>query len=357
MEIEGLYGLARELHMYLSDWNKSGSFVRILIMIIKRLKAVMEVENMLRKLIHKVSVIASLLLLSVLFINSSAVAAMPGSDGVKTITVTVEHKNRLTAPPLDREDFVVFENGVQQDILSVAPATEQNAPLNLAVVIQEGLPQVNSEIKALKAFINGLPKGSQVMVAYLRSNFVDVRQSFTGDLNKAAKSLRVTAGSSSSPSSPYLGLIDVLKKFNGKAQGRNEVLFISNGIDTLNGFNGSPRSNLYLEQAIRAAQQENITVFSLFAPSAISRRLFTVSLGQDALNYLSEQTGGHAFFSGNSGFVTFDAPLAEFKDLLARQYVISYKSAASDNDYRKVKVSTDYSNLKVSAIKGYKSKN
>lgn len=317
----------------------------------------MEVGSMIRNLINKVSVIGSLILLSVLFVNSSAFAAMPGSDGVKTITVTVEHKKRLTAPPLDREDFVVLENGVQQDILSVAPATERNAPLNLALVVQEGISQVNSEIKALQQFITGLPKGSQVMVVYLKGPFVDVRQSFTGDLNKAAKSLRVAAGISSAPSSPYLGLIDAMKKFNGKAQGRNEVLFISSGIDTLNGFNGSPRSNLYLEQAIKAAQQENITVFSLFAPSSISRRLFTVSFGQDALNYLSEQTGGCAFFSGNLGFVTFDAPLAEFKDLLGRQYVISYKSAASRDDYRKVKVSTDYSNLKISAIKGYKSKN
>jgi VWFA-related protein len=302
---------------------------------------------MLKKVINKISVIASLALLSALFVNSSAFAGPPDSEKVKTITVTVEHKNRSMVPPLDKDDFVVYENGVQQDILSVAPAVGENAPLNLAVVVQENLPQVNSELKTLRNFITGLPKGSQVMVVYLNGNFVNVLQNFTGDLDKAAGRLRILSGVSGTPSSPYLALIDVMKKFNGKEMGRNEILFISNGIDLLNGFNESPRSNLYLEQAIKAAQKENITVFSLFAPSRIPRRSFSVSLGQDALNYLSEQTGGRAFFSGLSGFVTFDAPLAEFKNLLDKQYVISYRSTTPDNAFREVKVKTDYSNLKI----------
>jgi len=311
---------------------------------------------MLKRTVNKLSFIASLILLSVLFVSATTFAAPPDTEKVKTITVTVEHKNQSMVPPLDKDDFVVYENGVKQDILSVVPAVGENAPLNLAVVVQENLPQVNSELKALQKFITGLPNGSQVMVVYLDGNFVKVLQNFTGDLDKAGRSLRVVSGFSGTPSSPYLSLIDVMKKFNGKEMGRNEILFISNGIDSLEGFSGSPRSNLYLGQAIKAAQKENITIFSLFAPSRIPHRAFTVSLGQDALAYLSEQTGGEAFFSGLSGFVTFDAPLAEFKNLLNKQYVIAYRSTTSDDSYREVKVKTDYSNLKINTVKGYKAK-
>src|SRR5205823_9158149 len=128
------------------------------------------------------------------------------------------------------------------------------------------------------------------------------------------------------------------------------------GVDLLDGVSGSPASNIYLERAIKLAQQENITIFSIFAPSSVARGFFINSRGQDSLNYLSEQTGGRAFMSGTSGFVTFDAPLADLNKLLNQQFVISYKSADSDKDFHKVKVSTDYSNVEVKVLKGYKSR-
>jgi VWFA-related protein len=304
---------------------------------------------------------SSLIIFSLIFTvifglsNAAKITLAAEKEKAKTITVTVEPKGRSGIPALDAEDFTVYEDGERQKVLSVSSAVESRMPLNLAIVIQEGLPQVNSEIKTLKKFINGLPAGSKVMIAYINGGFVDVRQSFTTDLEKASSRLRVVSSSTSIPSSPYLNLIDVMKKFNGLEYGRNEILFISSGLDALNGINSSPSSNLYLERAIKHAQQENITVFSLFANSASTRRLFVIGRGQDNLNHLSEQTGGRAFILG-TGFVTFDAPLADLSRLLSQQYVIAYRSNNSDNGYHDVKVTTDYSNLKVKTIKGYKSR-
>ena len=307
--------------------------------------------------IIKFSQIFSLLLIAIIGLsNFTGVALATEKERVKTITVTVDQKGRSSVPALDPEDFLVYEDGIQQKVISVSQATVNNAPLNIAIVVQEGLPQVNSEIKTLKKFINGLPEGSQVMVAYINGGFVDIRQSFTTDLNKAAGKLRVVNSINSIPASPYLSLIDVMKHFNGLEQGRNEILFISSGLDLLNGASTTPASNLYLEKAIKVAQQENITIFSLFSPSLTTRRAFVASRGQDSLNYLSEQTGGQAFLMGTSGFVTFDAPLADLNRLLNQQYVIAYKSQSTDKDFHKVKVTTDYSNIKVTAIKGYKSR-
>jgi VWFA-related protein len=305
----------------------------------------------------KFSQIFSLLLIAIIGLsNFTGLALAAEKERIKTITVTVDQKGHSSVPALDPEDFLVYEDGIQQKVISVSPATVQNAPLNIAIVIQEGLPQVNSEMKSLKKFIQGLPDGSQVMVAYINGGFMDIRQSFTTDLNKAAGKLRIVSSTTSIPASPYLSLIDVMKRFNGLEQGRNEILFISSGLDPLNGVSSTPTSNLYLEKAIKVAQQENITIFSLFAPSLTTRRTFIASRGQDSLNYLSEQTGGHAFLMGTSGFVTFDAPLADLSRLLNQQYVIAYKSQNTDKDFHRVKVTTDYSNIKVTAIKGYKSR-
>lgn len=273
-------------------------------------------------------------------------------EQVKVVTVTVNTKNKTPLPELGKEDFLVSEAGSQKEILSVLPATNQTSPINLAIVVQEGLPQVNSEIDALKGFINNLPEGSQVMVTYLSGNFVKTLQPFTKDLNQATKQLRVVSSTTGIPSSPYVALIDVMKQFNGLNQGRNQVLFISSGVDSLvNGFS-SPSSNIYLERAIKIAQQENISIYSLFSSNSSRRALFS---GQNNLNYLSEQTGGYAFIQG-TGYVTFDAPLKEFRQMLDNQYVITYKSNNQAKGFRQVKITTDFSNIKVTTLKGYVAK-
>ena len=52
-------------------------------------------------------------------------------------------------------------------------------PLNLAVLIQDDLvPQVGNELGVTREFIRSLPQGSQVMVGYITSGSLQVRQPF-----------------------------------------------------------------------------------------------------------------------------------------------------------------------------------
>src|SRR6185436_20248607 len=79
-------------------------------------------------------------------------------------------------------------------------------PLNIAILIQDDLTsQVANEIAVTKDFIRTLPAGSRVMVAYITSGSLQVRQSFTTELNLAAKSLRIpVASSAASAFNPYV---------------------------------------------------------------------------------------------------------------------------------------------------------
>src|SRR6185503_11759042 len=98
--------------------------------------------------IIKFSQIFSLLLIAIIGLsNFTGLALATEKERVKTITVTVDQKGRSSVPALDPEDFLVYEDGIQQKVISVSQATVNNAPLNIAIVVQEGLPQVNSEIK------------------------------------------------------------------------------------------------------------------------------------------------------------------------------------------------------------------
>jgi len=305
---------------------------------------------MLSRNIIKSSLVLSLLF--TLFLNFSlANVNAANSEQVKTVTVTLKSNNKTSLPSLGREDFLVSEDGAKQEVISVVPATATNAPINLAIVVQDGISQVNTELGAIKQFVKNLPTGSQVMITYLNGSFTQVLQPFTTDLESATQKIRVVNSFSNGPASPYLNLIDVMKQFNGKAHGRNQILLISNGVDSLlNDF--SPRNNLYLNQAIKAAQQENISIYSIFANGTNSRRVF---LGQNNLNYLSEETGGYAFIMG-TGFVTFDAPLKQFREMLDNQYVVTYKSTNDEEGFRRVKITTDFSNIKVTTLSGYTAK-
>ncbi|MFY9226191.1 MAG: hypothetical protein WAQ98_26175 [Blastocatellia bacterium] len=276
--------------------------------------------------------------------------AQTSTESIKTITVTVKEKKNRFIPDLQANDFQVYQDGVLSPIVFIQASNQ--APLNLAIVMQEGLEQLNLEINSIKQFITNLPTGSKIMVVYAKDNFVTVAQEFTTDLTQAASKIRVTNSFSSFSVNPYWDLKAVLPYFNGLEQERNEILFISDGFDPSNGKFSTATSNLYLDQVMREAQKNNVVIFSIFAPSARVKNFFAQNTGINSLIYLSEQTGGHAFYT-NSGYVTFDVPLQKFAQLLKQQYVISYISSGIGKKYYQVKVTTDFSNLTVLATKEF----
>ncbi|HEU4433755.1 MAG TPA: hypothetical protein VFR51_10175 [Pyrinomonadaceae bacterium] len=198
-------------------------------------------------------------------------------------------------------------------------------PLNLAILIQDDLtPQVGNELKVTREFIRSLPSGSQVMVGYITAGSLQVRQPFTTDLEKAARSLRIPIGSTTaSPFNPYVEVIEALKKFKSEGPNANAILLISDGLDTSRGFDSSAAGHtLDIERAISEANKRNVSVFSFYAPSVglTSRSRLAASYGQSSLNRLANETGGRAFFQGTTGFVTFDSYFDRLREQLNRQY-------------------------------------
>jgi hypothetical protein len=185
-------------------------------------------------------------------------------------------------------------------------------PLNIAILIQDDLiSSVGNELGVTRDFIRTLPAGSRVMVGYIRSGSLQVRQPFTTDLNRAANSLRIPiASTSASPFNPYVEVIDALKKFDSSWRGHNAVLLISDGLDVSRGFDSSSAGRtLDIDRAINEANRRNVAIYSFYAPSVglTSRSRLAASYGQSSLNRVSDETGGRAFFQGTSGFVTFDS--------------------------------------------------
>jgi hypothetical protein len=184
------------------------------------------------------------------------------------------------------------------------------APLNLAILVQDDLvSRVGNEIEVTREFIRALPAGSRVMVGYLTSGSLQVRQEFTEDLEQAGRALRIPAGTpTAAPYNPYVEVLEALRRFEAEGKNRNAVLLISDGLDTSRGFDLlSTINSVDMERAVREAKRRNVAVYSFYAPSVglTGYNRQAASFGQSALNRISNETGGRAFFQGTS-FVSFN---------------------------------------------------
>ena len=226
--------------------------------------------------------------------------------------------------------MAVLSVGVTATRANVSKDDEQRSlqeiePLNLAVLIQDDLvSQVGNELGVTRDFIRSLPQGSRVMVGYITTGSLQVRQPFTTDLEKAAKSLRIpTASRGSSAFNPYVEVLEALKKFDSSWTSANAVLLVSDGLDTSRGFDSTAAGHtIDIDRTISEANKRHVSIFSFYAPSEglTSRSRLAASYGQSSLNRVSNETGGRAFFQGTTGFVTFDSYFSRLRDTLNRQY-------------------------------------
>jgi hypothetical protein len=240
--------------------------------------------------------------------------------------------------------------------LSIRSVTE--APLALAVLIQDDLSSsFNLQLRDIKNFIRNLPKGSRVMVGYLRGGSMETRQRFTTDLESAANSIRIVASSNAvSPRSPYDGVNDTLKRFDALPAGRRAILLMSDGVDRSMGFDTeSPAQSVDLDRAIRSAQRRSVAVFSFYSPTIFteSGRTRPVLFGQGSLQKISDETGGRAFFSGSQAPVSFDPFFRDLNLLLNRQFYLTYLSDNMKRGYYRVEVTSTNPEIKIEHPRGY----
>ena len=147
---------------------------------------------------------------------------------------------------------------------------------------------------------------------YITAGSLQVRQPFTTELEKAARSLRIPAANTSATSfNPYVEVLEALRKFDSEAkshENQNVVLLISDGLDDSRGFDASVLQSVDLQRAISEAKRRDVQIYSFYAPSVglTSRSRLAASYGQSSLSRVSSETGGKAFFQGFS-FVSFNS--------------------------------------------------
>jgi hypothetical protein len=290
---------------------------------------------------HKtISTGLGLFLGGVLLFSAGSVDAQtkPAASGTVTFTVTAVGKKE-SAPPIAKDDVQLFQGKERKQIGD----WKKGEQLYLAILIDNSIDSgAGGQWDYLKEFITAQPATTYIAVGYLQNNTTQVAQDFTQDKALAVKALRLPIGIGAIGSSPYLGTLDMLKRWPDTGP-RRSILLITSGIDY---FRGSFFGAFYpdLDSVIQRAERQNTNIWSIYYPSSGHRghSFYLVNYAQNNIDKLSEETGAEGFFLGFGTPVSIKPYLDEITTHLNNQYLLTFAgSGGAKGKYQSMKVKTE----------------
>ncbi len=228
----------------------------------------------------------------------------------------------------------------------------------VAILIDDGLrTSIGREMNALRAFVNGLPAGTEVFVGYMQNGRVvpgGSQPGFTANHAEAAQGLHLPTGIPGSSASPYFCVSDFIKRWPGEAEDQvaqpvqraprhkaRFVLMISNGVDPYNGSTSVlNQDSPYVAATVTDAQRAGVPVYCIyFADAGFGRGRGNFS-GQNYLSQLAQGSGGISFWQGIGNPVSLDPFLHQFQQAVAKTYVATFP-VGTNKKLARLKVSTN----------------
>jgi VWFA-related protein len=275
--------------------------------------------------------------LSIPALGVLGVPAFAAESGGTTFTVTAVGKKN-TVPPELKKDDVQLHSGKER--LQIADWRREDT-LRLAILIDDSLdPTVAGQWNGLKDFIMAQPQTTYIAVA-TRNGSAAIAQDFTTNHELAAKAIRIPMGSAGAISSPYLAVLDYIKRWPSPG-GRNSILFISAGIDYFRG--GFGLQNPDVDSAISRAEKANINIWTVYSPDNFhrGRGFFRVNNAQSLLSKLSEETGAESYFLGIGAPVNLKPYFEEIDQHLKNQYLLSFRGdGGKKGKFQRARVRTE----------------
>lgn len=279
------------------------------------------------------------------------------------LPITVEKKKRKKKEDrlvmgLRRSDFVVFEDGAQQEVTFFTD--ERNNPAVYVGVLMDTSRSTKGKLnfskEAAKNFIYTVTKLRKDKVAFMTFDHeIKLRQDFTDKLDlldEAVDKVKKTGSQTA--------LYDAVWQFADEklrnAPGRRVIVIITDGDDTF--------SRAEIEDAIDIAQRTETTIFGISTKAGFLGSVPGVDAGtvkdkgDKYLERLCEATGGKAFFTGD--MLALEKAFTRISKELHTQYILTYRPANQNYDGRKRKVEVRFSNalnakrFKIRARKEYR---
>ena len=260
--------------------------------------------------------------------------------------VTVKDQGGAPVGTLDKADFRVFDNGVEQTVSLFDRETE--LPLSISVLVDTSgstAKELKSELDSVHRFLRAfLREGNAEDRAALYSfNWqVTLNTSFTRSLERLESNLRrlKAEGGTSMYDAIYLASHDLRDR-----EGRHALIVVTDGGDTT--------SNKDFHQALEAAHLADAVLYPIVIIPITNDAGRNIG-GENALTTLAAGTGGHNF-SPNVG-PELDAAFAEILRDLRTQYMVGYypkNIPSTKNRFHRTRVDVKRPGLRVLTRTGY----
>jgi len=244
-------------------------------------------------------------------------------------TVTDKQDNLITG--LTKDDFKVYENGVEQEILEFFPEDRQ---ITLAILLDTSgsmREQMKEVHQAAGAFVETLRPEDQALVIDFDDK-VFLIQDLTSDQEDLREAITTTQALGAT--AIYDALHAAFRKIKD-IKGRRAIVLLSDGDDTASQFG--------YQRVLEEAKAHNVIIYGIGLGGGDKR----------VLKEFPEVTGGRAFF------VEKASELAGVYEQIAlelrRQYFLTYSTTNENWDGRWVEVSVEApdTKYKVRARRGY----
>jgi hypothetical protein len=269
-----------------------------------------------------------------------------------TVKVRLLDENKRM-PDVNQEDVIVRQSQSRLDVTGWTPAVAHRAGLELFILIDDAShSSLGAQLDDLRGFINAQPANTSVGVGYMRNGTVSIAQDFTTNHDQAAKALRLPLGSSGAYGSPYLSVIDLMKRWPANAN-RREVVMVTDGIDRLHGgprYRGLSATSPDVNSASSVAQRTGTIIDTIFTRGVgrLASNYWEITNGQNSLAMLSEQTGGESYYLGTQNPVSFKPYLDDLQKNLDNQYVLEFQAnAGKKSGLQYVKLTTEVAGVEL----------
>lgn len=261
----------------------------------------------------------------------------PGATKVFEVRlpVTVTQKGKLVGG-LTKNDFAVFEDGVQQEVTFFSD--EKTNPAVFVGVLMDTSPSAAGKIafskEAAKNFIFTVTRLRKDKAAFMTFDHeITLQQDFTDKLDLLDRAVDKVKKPGS-----QTALYDAVWQFTDEklrnVPGRRVIVIITDGDDTF--------SRADLKDAIDIAQRTETTIFGISTKAGFLGTVPGVEAGtvkdkgDKLLTQLCEDTGGEAFFTGD--MIELERAFTKVSEELRSQYLITYKPVNQNYDGRERKV-------------------
>jgi Ca-activated chloride channel homolog len=266
---------------------------------------------------------------------------------IVSLNVTVTDAAAHYITDLEEGDFLVFEDGIKQNVTFFS---RRQSPIALSLLLdssasmEEHLPVLQT---AASNFVHKLKSNDIAQVIDFDSR-VEIRQGFTGnqaELDTAISQL-AAGGSTSLHNAIYIALKELRKvrAVNEEDVRRQALIVFSDGEDT--------SSLVSFDEVLDLAKRSETSIYTIaLRGSDVQAKGFREA--EFVMRTLAQETGGRAFFPAKID--DLNGVYTQIADELASQYTLGYTSAnpRRDGAWRRIVVQLSRPNVTPRTKKGY----